>query len=168
MWRRLVLAELHDQLGEVGLVGGDAGRLERLVQADLLGGHRLDLDHLVGAGRLHEPGDDGVGLVGVAGPVHRAAAGGDLLLERDQVLVEPGHRGGLDRPAGLAQLRPVGHLADDGGPLAADGRRRVPEVGAQLAVAQRVTGGVGEGAVAPQVPDARGSGGDAEEDRGHG
>ena len=102
---RLVVAELHDELGQVGLVRGDAGGLERLVQADLLGGHRLDLDHLVGAGGLHQPGDDLVGLVGVAGPVHRAAAGGDLLLQRDQVLVEPGHRGGLDRPAGLRAAR---------------------------------------------------------------
>ena len=91
MWLRLVVAQLHDQLGEVGLVRGDAGGLERLVEPDLLGGHRLDLDHLVGAGGLHQPGDDLVGLVRVAGPVHRAAAGGDLLLERDQVLVEAGH-----------------------------------------------------------------------------
>ena len=52
----LVVAELDDELGEVGLVGGDAGRLERLVEADLLGRHRLDLDHLVGAGRAHEVG----------------------------------------------------------------------------------------------------------------
>ena len=32
MWLRLVLAELHDQLGQVGLVRGDAGGLERLVE----------------------------------------------------------------------------------------------------------------------------------------
>ena len=56
------------------------------------------------------------------------------------MLVEPGHRGGLDRPAGLAQLLPVGHLADDAGPLGADGRGGVAEVRAQLAVAQRTRG----------------------------
>ena len=51
------------------------GGLELLVEPDLLGGHRLDLDHLVGAGGPHQVGDDPVGLVRVAGPVHHAAAG---------------------------------------------------------------------------------------------
>src|SRR3712207_7376301 len=55
--------------------------LFRSVEADLLGGHRLDLDDLVGAGGLHQPGDDGVGLLGVARPVHRAPTGGHLALE---------------------------------------------------------------------------------------
>ena len=50
----LVVPELHDQLGQVGLPGGDPGRLQRLVEPDLLGRHRLDLDHLVGAGRADE------------------------------------------------------------------------------------------------------------------
>ena len=45
--RRPVVAELHDELGEVGLVRGDAGGLERLVEPDLLRRHRLDLDDLV-------------------------------------------------------------------------------------------------------------------------
>ncbi len=83
-----VVAELDDQLGEVGLGGGDARCGERLVEPDLLGGHRLDLDHLVGAGRPHQVGDDAVGLVAVAGPVHRAAARGHLLLQLQQVAVE--------------------------------------------------------------------------------
>ena len=38
--------------------GGDAGRRQRLVEPDLLGRHRLDLDHLVGAGRPDQVGDD--------------------------------------------------------------------------------------------------------------
>ena len=42
-----IVAELHDDLGEVGLPGRDAGLLQRLVETDLLGHHRLDLDHLV-------------------------------------------------------------------------------------------------------------------------
>ena len=44
-------AQLHDQLGEIGLVGVDPGVGQGLVQPDLLGGHRLDLDHLGRAGR---------------------------------------------------------------------------------------------------------------------
>ena len=43
---------------------------------DLLGGQRLDLDDLVGAGRRDEPGHDRVGLGGVARPVDVAARPG--------------------------------------------------------------------------------------------
>ena len=44
--RRLVVAELHDQLGEVRLDRRDPALLERLVEPDLVGRERLDLDHL--------------------------------------------------------------------------------------------------------------------------
>jgi len=52
------LRELHDQLGEVGLERVDADGGERVVEADLVGRHRLDLDDLADALRLHEPGHD--------------------------------------------------------------------------------------------------------------
>ena len=48
--RGQVVAKLDDELGEVGLVGVDAGGFERVVEADLLGGHRLDLDDFLAAG----------------------------------------------------------------------------------------------------------------------
>ncbi|MGN6090432.1 MAG: hypothetical protein ACTHNT_14210, partial [Actinomycetales bacterium] len=57
-----VLAQLHDQLGEIGLVGADALGLQGFVEADLLRGHRLDLDDLRLTGRLHQIGHDPVGL----------------------------------------------------------------------------------------------------------
>ncbi len=41
---RAVMPQLDDQLGQVGLPGGEAGFLEGLVEVDLLGSHRLDLD----------------------------------------------------------------------------------------------------------------------------
>ena len=44
--RRQVVPELDDQLGEVGLPDVDARPGERLVELDLLGRHRLDLDDL--------------------------------------------------------------------------------------------------------------------------
>ena len=66
---RQVVAELHDELGEVGLPGGDALCLQGLVEADLLGGHRLDLDDLVDAVAAGDGRDDLAGLVGVARPV---------------------------------------------------------------------------------------------------
>jgi hypothetical protein len=81
-----VLSEL--QFGQVGFDRADAGRGERLVQSDLLGGHRLDLDHLGSTGRRDELGDDPVRLVRVTSPVHRAAAGGDLLLQLEQVILQ--------------------------------------------------------------------------------
>ncbi len=68
--RGQVVAELDDQLGEVGLPRGDALEGQRLVQADLLGDHRLDLHDLVDLVGLGDVGDDPVGLVGVARPVH--------------------------------------------------------------------------------------------------
>jgi hypothetical protein len=69
-----VVGELHDQLGEVGLLGGDAMLGEGLVEADLLGGHRLHLHHFGDALALHDLRDDAVGLGRVAGPVHRRPA----------------------------------------------------------------------------------------------
>ena len=45
--RRSLAGELDDQLGQVGLDGLDADLCQRLVQADLVGGQRLDLDHLL-------------------------------------------------------------------------------------------------------------------------
>ena len=50
----------------------------------------------------------------------------------------------LDCRAGVAQLLPVGQLVDDLGPFAADGGGGVPEVPAQLGVAQCQPGRVGE------------------------
>ena len=44
--RRPLAGELDDQLGEVGLDRRDALRRERLVEADLVGRQRLDLDDL--------------------------------------------------------------------------------------------------------------------------
>ncbi len=64
-----VVTKLHDQLGEIGFPGGDARVLERLVEPDLLGGHRLDLDHLVGARLAYQVDDDAVGFVGVTRPM---------------------------------------------------------------------------------------------------
>ncbi len=142
---RPVVAELHDQLGEVGLVGGDPGLGQRLVEADLLGGHRLDLDHLGLAGGSDQAGHDLVGLGGVRRPVHVAARAGDRLLDLEQVAVEVAQRVVLDRLARRAQLGPVGQLLDHGRPLGADRVRRLAEVVPELGVLECLLGVLREG-----------------------
>ena len=67
--RRVLPGELDDELGEVGLEGVDALPLQVLVELGLVGGDGLDLDDLVRAVVLRDPGDDPVRLVGVARPV---------------------------------------------------------------------------------------------------
>ena len=71
--RGALVGELADQLRQVRLDHVDPGRGERVVEADLVGGQRLHLHDLALARRLHEPGDDAAGLLGVARPVHVAA-----------------------------------------------------------------------------------------------
>ena len=109
---------------------------ERLVELDLLGRHRLDLDDLVGAGGLHEPGDDRVRLGRVAGPVDLATRGGHVPLQLVEELRQAGEDLVLDRGAGEAELLPVRDLADGPGPLLADRRRRPAEVRPELAVGE--------------------------------
>jgi hypothetical protein len=163
------MAQLHDQLGQVRLHGGDALRLQCVLEVDLLGGHGLDLDDLVHALGLHEPGDDPVGLLGVPGPVDDAAARGDPLLE----LLEQGgqvrHHLLLQGGAGLAQLGPVRQLPHHACALAADGVGGVVDVGAHLGVAQLGAGRGGEGLVQDDVAVAvRGAdGGHAQGRAGH-
>ena len=85
-----------------------------------------------------------VRLGGVARPVHDAAGRDDGLLELHEVVVEVAHHIGLDRASGVAQLLPVGHLGDDARSLLADRGRRVAQVAAQLRVAERRAGRLGE------------------------
>ena len=136
--RRPVAVELEDQLGEVGLERVDAGLGERVVELDLVGRQRLHLHDLVRAVR--------------AGDVERRPRSPrlasraqwtwppgrlDRLLELDQVLVEVREHVVLDRPAGLAQLLPVGQLRDDARALGADRLGRVAQVRPQLGVRER-------------------------------
>ena len=64
----------------------DALLRQRLVEPDLVGGERLDLDHLVGAVGLRHRGHDRVRLGAVARPVHGPARGGDRRLEPLELL----------------------------------------------------------------------------------
>ena len=92
-------------------------RGERLVELDLLGRHRLDLDDLGRARVPHEPDDDRVRLGRVARPVDDAAGRGDVRLELDEELGQAREDVVLDRGAGEPQRLPVVALGDRPGAL---------------------------------------------------
>ena len=108
--RLLVVAELDDELRQIGLDRADAAQRERLVEPDLVRRERLDLDHLVAAVRAREAGDDGVRLGAVARPVDRPAGRRHALLQPLELLGQRRHRPRLDRRARVAQRLPVGQL----------------------------------------------------------
>ena len=135
--RGQVVPELHDQLGEIGLPYVDALLGQRVVELDLLGGHRLDLDHLAGVVRLDDVGDDRVGLCRVDRPVHHAAGRGDPLLQLLQQFGQAGEDGVLDRRAGQPQVFPVGQLSDRAQSLVPDRHGGPGEVGPLLGIGER-------------------------------
>ncbi len=97
--------------------GGDAGFFEGFVEADLLGGHGLDLDHLALAGGLDQARST-MRLASSAsdGPVDDAARRGDGLLQLHQVGSR--WRRVWSLTASPASRRgPVGEFGDRAGPL---------------------------------------------------
>jgi hypothetical protein len=135
-----VVAELHDELGQVRLVGGDPGPFQSLVHPDLGGGHRLHLDHVTRPGVSHKSGDDLVGLGGVPGEVHRTAGRGDPLLQGDEQVVEVGQRGRLDGLRRQPQVLPGVELGHHPVPLGPDGVRSVAQVDPEPVIPQRSVG----------------------------
>src|ERR687894_732235 len=73
--RRVLPGELDDELGEIGLEGVDALRLQVLVELGLVRRYGLDLDDLLGPFVLRDAGDDAVRLAGV-GPLAPDSLGG--------------------------------------------------------------------------------------------
>ena len=69
----VVVVELDDQLGEVGLDGQDAGGGERLVQPDLVRGDRLHLHDLVHAVTTSDRRHDRARFTAVLRPMHLSA-----------------------------------------------------------------------------------------------
>ena len=148
-----VMAELDDQLCEVGLDRGDALGFQMLVEADLLGRHRFDLDHVIGAGRLDQAGDDAIGFVGVARPMHHATARRDIALELLKQLRQAGHHILLKRTARKPQLLPVGAFTHRRKPFGSNGAGRVADVMAHLRVSQRTASRTRKRLCAAQVTD---------------
>src|SRR5699024_5678020 len=142
-----------------------------LVQPDLLGRHRLDLEDLAGLALEREAGDDVSRLLGVAGPVDHSAGRSDGLLELLEHLRQVVGDLPFQGAAGAAQLLPVTDLADRGGPFPLDGAGGVAQVAPQGRVRQVGAGRFGEGAIAAQLRGRRGvlgaGGGDAGVDGAH-
>ena len=108
MWEGAFAAQLNDVLAEVGFDRLDASRLERVVEPDLLGDHRLALG---GAFRAHRPAeldDDLARFLGVLRVMDLAAARADLALVGFEIEVEMGERVILDRLGAVAQRLELG------------------------------------------------------------
>ena len=117
MGRRFV-AQLNDVLAKVGLDRLDPRRLERGVEADLLGDHRLALGDAFRAHRLAELNDDLARLLGVLRVMDFAAARADLVLVGLEIKIEVGERVILDRPRAVAQRLELGQPCGRGGATA--------------------------------------------------
>ena len=117
MWEGRFAAQLNDVFAEVGLDRLDARRLQRVVEADLLGDHRLALGDALRAHGLAEVDDDLARFVGVLRVVDFAAARADLPLVGLEIKVEVGERVILDRAGAVAQRFELGQPR---------GRRRPP------------------------------------------
>ena len=139
------MAELDDELGEIGLVGMNACGFQRGVELDLFRGHRLDLDDFVGAAGGLDAGRRRccAGFFGVAAqcttPPARCSS-----LQTAEVDVEMLHGVLADLLAGFAQRLPVGHLVDDAGALGLDDVGGVADVLAQLRVLHAACAAMGK------------------------
>ena len=102
------MAQLDDVLAKVGLDRLDPRRLERVVEADLLGDHRLALGDALRVHRLAEIDDDLSRFVGVLRIVDFAAARAHLLLVGLEIEVEMSERVVLDGARAVAQRVELG------------------------------------------------------------
>ncbi len=85
---RRLMTELDDVFAEIGLDRRDVVFLEILVEADLLGHHRLALGHRPGVDRAADVEDLGTGVLGRLGIVDVTTGGPHLLLIGLEIEVE--------------------------------------------------------------------------------
>ena len=83
--RGLFLAQLQNDLGQIGLEDIDAVGFEKRIQLNLGRGHGLDLDDLIGVFLAQQVEQDAARLGGVGGPMHDAAGGGAVLFKLLQI-----------------------------------------------------------------------------------
>ena len=107
-------AQLDDVFAKVGLDRLDPRRLERVIEADLLGDHRLALGDALRAHRPAEVDDDLARLVRVLRVMDLAAARADLRLVGLEIKVEVSERVILDRARAVAQSLELGQSGRGG------------------------------------------------------
>ena len=107
---------MDDVFAEVGFDRFDPRRLESVVEADLLGDHRLALGDALCAHRLAEVDDDLARFLGVLRVVDLAAALAHLALVGLEIEVEMGERVILDRAGAVSQRVELGKPGDRGRP----------------------------------------------------
>src|SRR5689334_17859062 len=100
--RGLILAELHDQVGEIGFIRRDSSSLERRIQTNFIGSHGLYLDDFRGFLRTDEIHNNAIGFSGVAGPMDDTAGASAGCFELLQIEVEMTKNVLLDLVTGLA------------------------------------------------------------------
>jgi hypothetical protein len=137
--RRHLPGQLDDVLTEVGLHDLHALRFERGVEVDLLGGHRLRLDHeahgfVPGDVEHHPPG-----VLRAGRPVHRDPEGFELRLEAVEPPVEIGQHLAPDGRPPLPALHHVG-VGAGGRALGAQRGRDLGQRGLQVGIVDRPLG----------------------------
>ena len=70
------MRQLDDQLGQIGFNRRNAEFSQGIIQVDLIGGERLDLDNLFGSVALDDFADDAVSLGPITCPVDLPAGAG--------------------------------------------------------------------------------------------
>ena len=114
--RRRLAAQLNDIFAEVGFDRIDPCFLQRMVEADFLGDHRLAFGDALRPHRLAEVDDDFARFVGILRIVDFAAARADLRLIGFEIKVEMGERVVLDRAGAVAQRLELGQPSGGCGP----------------------------------------------------
>ena len=131
---RQLAAQLDDVFAEIGLDRRDAVAFEEVVEADLLGDHRLALGHCLRADMLWQMSRTiWRASCAVSGIVHMAALGEQALLIGFEIEIEVGKRVVLDVARGVAQRLEFGqavrHLAPPRDEVHFDEAQRVLQVG---------------------------------------
>ena len=134
------MGQLDNQLGKIGFEHLNTPGSECCVELDLVGGKRLDLDDLTRSMVSYDLRHNGIGFPCIAGPVDMSSSLLHCGFKLQQVGIEMTHNAFFDGPPGLAELLPVGHLADHLPAFGANGVRGFVQVTAQLAVAQGLPG----------------------------
>ena len=140
----LFLAQLEDDLGQIGLEGADAGSFQEGIQLNLGRGHGLDLDDLGGVFLAQQIEDDAAGLGGVGGPVHRATGCRAADLEQFKISAQVFQGVHANRGGCRAQILPVGLFRYQPGALGLDDVDGMSHILAQLRIAQDGKDGLGK------------------------